>query len=117
MVDDENYHYIVDRKKDMIISGGANIYPRDVEEVLLRHPAVLDVAVIGLPSERWGEEVTAVLVTRPGEPLPVDQLDGLCRSQLAGYKIPRRYETIDALPRNAGMKVLKRNLREHFFSR
>ncbi|MCY4372014.1 MAG: AMP-binding protein [bacterium] len=116
MVDDENYYYIVDRKKDMIISGGANIYPRDVEEVLLRHPAVLDVAVIGLPSERWGEQVTAVIVTRPGEPLPVDQLDGLCRSQLARYKLPRRYETIDALPRNAGMKVLKRNLREHFFS-
>ena len=116
MVDDENYHYIVDRKKDLIISGGANIYPRDVEEVLLRHPAVLDVAVIGLPSERWGEQVTAVVVTRAGEPLPVDHLDRLCRSKLARYKIPRRYETVDVLPRNAGMKVLKRDLRERFSS-
>ena len=116
MVDDENYHYIVDRKNDMIISGGANIYPRDVEEVLLRHPSVQDVAVIGLPSEKWGEQVTAVVVTRAGEPLPMDQLDELCRSQLARYKVPRRYEGIGVLPRNAGMKVLKRDLRERFSS-
>ena len=116
MVDDENFHYIVDRKKDLIISGGANIYPRDVEEVLVRHPSVQDVAVIGLPSEKWGEQVTAVVVTRGGQPLPVDQLDELCRSQLARYKIPRRYETVDVLPRNAGMKVLKRDLRERFSS-
>lgn len=116
MVDDESYHYIVDRKKDLIISGGANIYPRDVEEVLLRHPAVQDVAVIGLPSEKWGEQVTAVVVTQAGGPAPVDQLDDLCRSQLARYKIPRRYETVDVLPRNAGMKVLKRDLRDRFSS-
>ena len=114
MVDDENHYYIVDRKKDLIISGGANVYPRDVEEVLLRHPSVLDVAVIGLASERWGEQVTAVVVTNAGEPLPVDQLDELCRSRLARYKVPRRYETVDVLPRNAGMKVLKRDLRERF---
>ena len=116
MVDEDNYHYIVDRKKDLIISGGANVYPRDVEEVLLRHPSVLDVAVIGLPSDKWGEQVTAVVVTRAGAPLPVDDLDGLCRASLAGYKIPRRYETVDVLPRNAGMKVLKRDLRERFSS-
>ena len=116
MVDDENYYYIVDRKKDLIISGGANVYPRDVEEVLLRHPSVLDVAVIGLPSERWGEQVAAVVVTRAGEALPLAELDELCRSRLAGYNVPRRYETIDALPRNAGMKVLKRDLRQRFSS-
>ena len=114
MVDEDNYYYIVDRKKDLIISGGANVYPRDVEEVLLRHPSVLDVAVIGLASERWGEQVTAVVVTRAGVPLPVDQLDDLCRSQLAGYNVPRRYEAVEVLPRNAGMKVLKRDLRERF---
>ena len=90
------------------------MYPRDVEEVLLRHPSVLDVAVVGLPSERWGEQVTAVVVIRADEPLPVDQLDELCRSRLARYKVPRRYETLDVLPRNAGMKVLKRDLRERF---
>jgi len=116
MVDEENYHYIVDRKKDLIISGGTNVYPRDVEEVLVRHPSVQDVAVIGLPSERWGERVTAVVVTRDGRTLPVDQLDELCRSQLAPSKVPRRYETVDVLPRNAGMKVLKRDLRERFSS-
>ena len=114
MVDDENYYYIVDRKKDLIISGGANVYPRDVEEVLLRHPSVLDVAVIGLPSERWGEQVTAVVVTKANEPLSEDQLDELCRARLARHKVPRRYETVDVLPRNAGMKVLKRDLRERF---
>ena len=114
MVDDENHHYIVDRKRDLIISGGANVYPRDVEEVLARHPSVFDVAVIGLSSERWGEQVTAVIVSAGGGPLPVEQLDELCRSHLTDYKVPRRYETVEALPRNAGMKVLKRELRERF---
>jgi acyl-CoA synthetase (AMP-forming)/AMP-acid ligase II len=114
MVDDEDFVYIVDRRKDLIISGGTNVYPRDVEEVLLRHPAVADVAVIGLPSDRWGEQVTAVVVAAIDGDLPTDDLTALCREQLAGYKIPKRYETIAVLPRNAGGKVLKRELRDRF---
>ena len=113
MTDDENHVYLVDRKSDMIISGGANISPRDVEEVLIRHPDVIDVAVVGLRSEKWGEQVTAVVVTGGAE-LPVEELDRLCRAELAGYKVPRRYEKVDVLPRNAGMKVLKREVRERF---
>lgn len=117
MIDDENHIYIVDRKKDLILSGGANIYPREIEEVLIRHPAVVDVAVIGLPSETWGEQVTAVVVTADGGDPPVEELDQLCRAELAGYKVPRRYESVDALPRNAGMKVVKRDLKERYASR
>ena len=112
--DDENHIYIVDRKKDMIISGGANIYPRDIEEVLVLHPSVVDAAVIGLPSEQWGELVTAVIVTAGNSPIPEKDLDSMCRSELAGYKVPRRYEKIEVLPRNAGMKVMKGELRQKF---
>ena len=113
-VDDEGYVYIVDRKTDMIISGGSNVYPREVEEVLIRHPAVIEVAVIGLPSEKWGETVTAVVVTAADSDIPVAELDAMCRAELAGYKIPRRYEAVDVLPRNAGMKPVKGDLRARF---
>ena len=116
-VDEEGFIFIVDRKKDLIISGGANIYPRDVEEVLQRHPAVADVAVVGLPSEKWGELVTAVVVPAGDGGLPTGELDELVRSQLAAYKAPRQYETVDVLPRNAGGKVLKRELRNRFTER
>ena len=108
-IDEDNFIYIVDRKKDMIISGGVNIYPREVEDVLITHPAVRDVAVVGVPSEKWGEQVTAFVVLDPSG--SVDALDAHARASLAGFKVPRRYEVVDALPRNAAGKVLKRELR------
>ncbi|MDR5682650.1 MAG: long-chain fatty acid--CoA ligase [Armatimonadota bacterium] len=111
--DAEGFFYIVDRKKDMIISGGENIYPAEVEDVLYRHPAVAEAAVIGVPHERWGEVPKAIVVLRPGHALTADELFRFCEPHLARYKIPRLLEVVPALPRNAAGKVLKRVLREH----
>lgn len=108
--DDEGYIYIVDRRKDMIVSGGINIYPRQIEEVLYRHPAVGEVAVIGVPDPKWGERLKAYVVPRAGAAPTVDELIAHCSTELSGYKVPREYEMIDALPRNANGKVLKREL-------
>jgi long-chain acyl-CoA synthetase len=115
-VDDEGYIRIVDRKKDMIISGGVNVYPRDVEDAVLTHPAVREVAVVGVPHETWGEQVVAYVVTQPDAALTLDELDIHLRDQLAGYKIPRELVVIEALPRNASGKVLKRDLRSSYTS-
>ena len=116
VADDENFIYIVDRKKDLIITGGVNVYPREVEEVIIGHRAVRDVAVVGLPSDDWGEAVTAVLVTAPDVTVPDDELDALCRRLLSKHKVPRRYVTVEELPRNAAGKILKRQLREQLLS-
>jgi len=106
--DDHGYLHIADRRNDMIISGGENIYPREVEAVLLEHEGVHDVAVLGLPDPKWGQIVTAVLV----EPAPSEaELDSWARSRLAGYKVPRRWLRTTELPRNATGKVLKHELR------
>ncbi len=108
--DDEGYYYIVDRKKDLIISGGLNVYPREVEEVLAAHPAVADVAVVGLPDAYWGERVVAFLVA----PAAAGDTDGLalfCAERLADYKRPREFRWVDQLPRNSNGKLLKRTLR------
>jgi long-chain acyl-CoA synthetase len=110
-MDDQGYVYILDRTKDMIISGGANVYPREVEEVLHRHPGVLEAAVIGRPDERLGEEVVAVLVARPGSALDAGGVLEFCRASLAPYKCPRELRFVDALPKNAAGKILKRELR------
>jgi len=110
-LDEEGFVYVVDRKKDMIITGGINVYPREVEEVLLAHPAVADVAVVGLPSEAWGEEVTAVVVARSGRRLDVADLERHCRASLASFKVPKRWVESERLPRNAAGKVLKTELR------
>ncbi|MGQ0569325.1 MAG: acyl-CoA synthetase [Armatimonadota bacterium] len=111
-IDDEGFVFIVDRKKDMIISGGENIYPAEVEDVLYRHPAVADAAVIGVPHERWGEVPKAIVVSRPGASLTADELLRFCEGKLARYKIPKSVAFTDVLPRNAAGKVLKRTLRE-----
>jgi long-chain acyl-CoA synthetase len=95
----------------MIISGGSNIYAVEVEEVLATHDSVADVAVVGVPDDLWGELVVAVVVPAAGHELEQEALDALARSQLAGYKVPRRYEALAALPRNAYGKVVKRELR------
>jgi len=111
-MDDDGYVYLRDRIKDMIVSGGTNIYPVEVENALLEHPDLADVAVIGIPDVKWGEAVMAVCVCRDGrEPKP-DELIAFCRERLGGYKIPRRYQFVRELPRNASGKVLKRVLRE-----
>ncbi len=116
VMDSEGYLYIRDRVKDMIVSGGENIYPREVEEVLSRHPAVLEVAVIGIPDERWGETVKAVVALREGMDATAEQLIAFCRSRLGGFKLPRSVDLVQALPRNAAGKVLKRELRERYWA-
>jgi len=110
--DADGFVYIVDRKKDMVISGGINIYPREIEEVLALHPAVSDVAVIGVPDEQWGERLLAFVVPWPGRALATQDMVEFCTGRLAGYKIPRELLAIDALPRNANGKVLKIELRK-----
>jgi fatty-acyl-CoA synthase len=109
--DEDGYVYVVDRKKDMIISGGENIYPAEVEAVLRLHPGVADVAVVGLAHAKWVETPVAVVVARGAAPPTQDELIDHCRGLLAGYKKPTAVVFVDALPRNAGGKVLKRELR------
>ena len=110
-MDEEGYVYIVDRAKDMIISGGENVYSVEVEEAISAHPAVLEAAVIGVPDETWGERVHAVVVPRPGQALDEAGLRAFCRERIAGYKCPRSVEFVDVLPKSGPGKVLKRELR------
>ena len=116
-LDSNGYLYITDRMKDLIISGGANIYPREVEEVIARHVSVADVAVIGVPHQKWGEAVKALVVTRPGENPTIEEIIDFCRSNLASYKKPQSVEFLHALPKNAYGKVLKRELRDPYWKK
>lgn len=110
-VDDEGYLFVLDRKKDMVITGGENVYTREVESVLQQHPDIAEVAVVGVPDEKFGEALLAAVVLRPGKEQPsTDALVTFCRSQLGGYKIPRRYTFIDQLPRTAMGKVSKKDV-------
>ena len=111
-LDADGHLYVCDRLKDMVITGGENVYPAEVEGVLCDHPAVAEIAVIGAPDERWGERVVAVAALRPGFQLSLDELRAYARERLAGYKCPRELRIIDALPRNAGGKILKGQLRK-----
>jgi long-chain acyl-CoA synthetase len=115
-MDEEGYYYIVDRKKDMIISGGENIYPVEVEELLSRHPAVSEVAVIGIPHEKWGESVHAVIVTKGPAQASEQAIIDYCKGRIASYKGPRSVEFVEALPKNPTGKVLKRVLRDRRWS-
>ncbi len=110
--DAAGYLTLVDRSKDLIISGGSNIYPREVEEVLLMHPAIKEAAVIGEPHAEWGEAVVAVLVKEPGHVPDTQEIDLFCLEHIARFKRPKRYVFVDELPKNATGKVLKRELRE-----
>lgn len=112
--DAEGYVYVVDRKKDMIISGGENVYPAEIEEVLYRHPKILECAVIGVHDEKWGESVKAVVVCKPGKKLTGEEVIEFCKRHLASYKKPRSVDFADTLPRNTVGKVLKRVLREQY---
>jgi long-chain acyl-CoA synthetase len=110
-LDESGYLFLTDRVKDMIVSGGENVYPIEVEDVLSRHPAVAEAAVVGVPDERWGETVKAFVILRPGHESTAEELEAFARERLAGYKLPRRFEFVDDLPRTASGKVLKRELR------
>ena len=109
--DDEDFIYIVDRKREMIKSGGQNIYPREVERVLSGHEAVEDAAVLGLPDETWGEIVVAAVILKPGRPVCAADLSGHCAAELAGYKRPKVFVRMTAFPKNVTGKIAKRDLR------
>jgi acyl-CoA synthetase (AMP-forming)/AMP-acid ligase II len=112
--DADGFVTLKDRSKDMIISGGSNIYPRELEEVLLRHAGVLEVSVVGRPHRDWGEEVVAFVVPRPAATVTAEELDRLCLDTIARYKRPRAYFFVDSLPKNNYGKVLKTTLRQQF---
>ncbi|GAB7542994.1 acyl-CoA synthetase [Cupriavidus sp. 8B] len=110
--DEEGFYYVCDRLKDMVITGGENVYPAEVESVLYEHPAIAEVAVIGSPDERWGEHVIAVVALKPGSGLTLEELQAFAEPRLARYKLPRALRVVKALPRNPTGKVLKVRLRE-----
>jgi acyl-CoA synthetase (AMP-forming)/AMP-acid ligase II len=114
-IDADGYIYVTDRIKDMIISGGENIYPAEIERVLAEHPAVADVAVIGVPDERWGEVPKAVVVARAGAVIEVADLLAYCRQHVAGFKCPQSVDVVEQLPRNPTGKILKRELRRPYW--
>ena len=111
VLDEEGYLTVVDRKKDMIKTGGENVASREVEEVIYGHPAVSEVAVFGTSDPRWIEAVTAAVVPRQGGAVDPDELVAFCKERMAGYKVPKRVVVVDSLPKNASGKVLKRELR------
>ncbi len=115
-LDEDGYLYIYDRVKDMIISGGENIYPAEVENALFSHPAIADVAVIGVPDDKWGESVKAFVVKKPGAEVTPEDLIVFARERIAGYKVPRSIDFVDTLPRNPTGKILKRELRKPYWA-
>jgi long-chain acyl-CoA synthetase len=115
--DSDGYFYILDRLKDMVVTGGENVYSGEVEAVIYKHPAVREVAVFGIPDPKWGELVMACVALKPGMALSADDLTSHCRQFLANYKIPRRVEFSDTeLPKSGSGKILKRVLRERFWA-
>jgi acyl-CoA synthetase (AMP-forming)/AMP-acid ligase II len=114
--DSDGYYFISDRQVDMIISGGVNIYPAEVEAVLHAHPAVMDVAVIGVPDDRWGESVRAVVQLRTGTTATPEELISFAAERLAGYKKPQSVDFVEELPRDAAGKLLKRSIREPYWT-
>jgi long-chain acyl-CoA synthetase len=110
-VDEDGYFFIVDRKKDMIIRGGYNVYPREIEEVLYQHPAIREAAVIGMPHESLGEEVGACVVLKEGQEVGADELQAFVKKEVAAYKYPRRIWFADELPKGPTGKILKREIK------
>jgi acyl-CoA synthetase (AMP-forming)/AMP-acid ligase II len=115
MMDADGYVYLIDRKKDMIISGGENIYSREVEDVLYTHPAVADAAVIGVPDEKWGESVKAVLVLKEGMHVSEKEIIEFCKERLASYKKPKSVEFWDTVPKTTTGKIKKNEIREKYW--
>ncbi len=114
VMDEDGYVYIVDREKDMIVSGAINIYPREIEEVLFKHPSIVEVSVIGVPDADWGEKVTALVVLKPGEKATEDELVAYTKKHLATYKAPKSFVFVDDLPKGPTGKVLKRVLKDEY---
>jgi acyl-CoA synthetase (AMP-forming)/AMP-acid ligase II len=114
-VDAEGYVYVEDRLKDMIITGGENVYSPEIERVLAEHPAVMEVAIIGVPDDRWGETVKAVVSLKPGTEATEEELIAYCSEHLAKFKCPTSVDIIEALPRNPTGKILKRDLRKPYW--
>lgn len=115
--DERGYIYLVDRKKDMIVTGGENVYPREVEEVLYRHPSVAEAAVIGVPDDLWIERVHAVVVLKEGQHTTGNEITEFCKQNLARYKAPKSVEFVESLPKNPQGKILKRELRGKYWTR
>jgi long-chain acyl-CoA synthetase len=115
MIDEDNFIYIVGRKKEVIISGGENIYPREIEEVLHSHPAIKEVAVVGVPDEKWGEAVKAVVVLNDGAAATEDEIIEYCKKHLASFKKPKSVELRSTLPRSSLGKILKTKIREEYW--
>jgi acyl-CoA synthetase (AMP-forming)/AMP-acid ligase II len=113
--DADGYLYIHDRVKDMIVSGGENVYPAEVENVLFEHAAIADAAAIGVPHEKWGETVKAVVVFKPGQSATEQEIIDFTRARIARFKAPTSVDVVDVLPRNPSGKVLKRELREPYW--
>jgi acyl-CoA synthetase (AMP-forming)/AMP-acid ligase II len=112
--DEKGYIYLADRKKDMIITGGENVYPKEVENVLYRHPAVAEVAVIGVPDEYWGERVQAVIILNRGIEATEKEIIDFCKQHIASYKAPKSIDFVDSLPMSPQGKILKRELRKMY---
>jgi long-chain acyl-CoA synthetase len=115
-VDEDGYYYIVDRKKDMYISGGENVYPKEVEDILFSHPAIFEAAVIGVPDPKWGEVGKAFVSLRPGKQASVEDIMQFLKGKIANFKIPKSVEFLEAIPRSAAGKVLKNELRKKYWS-
>jgi acyl-CoA synthetase (AMP-forming)/AMP-acid ligase II len=115
-LDAEGYLYVTDRKKDMLITGGFNVYPSEVEQVIWAHPAVQDCAVIGVPDPQWGEAVKAVVELNPGQSVTAEELIALCKEKLGSVKAPKSVEFTAALPRSTIGKVLKKDLRAEYWA-
>ena len=114
VLDDNDYLFIVDRLKDMIISGGENVYSTEVEEVLYAFPAIQECAVIGTPDKEWGERVIAFILPKPGQTIDQKELTDFLKARLSAYKVPKRFFMVDDFPRSPAGKLLKRKLRESF---
>ena len=115
MFDDRGFLFLLDRAKDMVISGGNNVYPREVEEVIILHPKVANCVVFGIPDEYWGEAVHAVVVPRPGETLSAEDIIGFCGEHMAGYKKPKAVDFVSELPVSGYGKILRREVRDRYW--
>jgi acyl-CoA synthetase (AMP-forming)/AMP-acid ligase II len=115
-LDDDGHLYIVDRKRDMIITGGYNVYPAEVENAIARLEAVQEVAVVGAPDDQWGESVTAVVVARPGMTVSEEEVIAACTERLASYKKPRAVEFVDELPKTGSGKLMRRRVRDRYWA-
>ncbi len=115
-MDEDRYIFLVDRKKDVVISGGFNVYPKEVENVLYTHPAVAETAVIGVPDETWGEAVKAIVRLKPETTATEEELIELCKENIAHYKAPRSVDFVDDFPRTVTFKIHKPTLREKYWA-